>query len=159
MMIKRMLMAAGVAAAATAAGLAAMPAATAHQVTAHQVTAHRVTLAVIAATANHCPPSAKGALPLQASGVQLSADQALAEAATLYKGLNTTGAEVLAGDRSAFAGARGREVRYLCGETMAARTVVVTMRFPKMLPSASLSQGVVFVARFPRGYKVWYIAH
>jgi hypothetical protein len=154
MMIKRMLMAAGVAAAATAAGLAAMPAATAHQ-----VTAHRVTLAVIAATANHCPPSAKGALPLQASGVQLSADQALAEAATLYKGLNTTGAEVLAGDRSAFAGARGREVRYLCGETMAARTVVVTMRFPKMLPSASLSQGVVFVARFPRGYKVWYIAH
>jgi hypothetical protein len=154
MMIKRMLMTAGVAAAATAAGLAAMPAATAHQ-----VPAHRVTSAVIAATANRCPPSAKGALPLQASGVQLSADQALAEAATLYKGLNTTGAEVLAGDRSAFAGARGREVRYLCGETMAARTVVVTMRFPKMLPSASLSQGVVFVARFPRGYKVWYIAH
>jgi hypothetical protein len=61
--------------------------------------------------------------------------------------------------RSAFAGARGREVAVLCGKTIAARTVVVQMLFPRMLPSASLSQAVVFAGRFGHGYRVWYIAH
>jgi hypothetical protein len=28
-----------------------------------------------------------------------------------------------------------------------------------MLPSASLSQAVVFAGRFAHGYRVWYIAH
>jgi hypothetical protein len=31
--------------------------------------------------------------------------------------------------------------------------------FPRMLPSASLSESVVFVARFAHGYRVWHIAH
>jgi hypothetical protein len=106
--------------------------------------------------AQGCPA---GILPLPAAGVQHAADQALAEAAKLYPGLNTRGAEAMAADRSAFAGVRGREVSSLCGTKVAARTVVVQMLFPRMLPSASLSQSVVFAGRFATGYRVWYVAH
>jgi hypothetical protein len=103
-----------------------------------------------------CPA---GILPLPAAGVQRAADRALAEAASLYPGLNTRGAEVMAADRSAFAGVRGREVSNLCGKKVAARTVVVQMLFPRMLPSASLSESVVFVGRFATGFRVWDVAH
>lgn len=103
-----------------------------------------------------CPP---GILPLPAAGVQHAADQALAEAAKLYPELNTRGAQVMATDRSAFAGVRGQQVSNLCGKKVAARTVVVHMLFPRMLPSASLSQAVVFAGRFAHGYRVWYVAH
>lgn len=98
-------------------------------------------------------------LPLPAAGVSHAATRALAEAARLYPGLNTRGAEVMAADRSAFAGVRGREVGSLCGQKVAARTVVVQMLFPRMLPSASLSEAVVFAGRFAHGYRVWYVAH
>src|SRR5215469_9789727 len=57
-----------------------------------------------------CPP---GILPLPAAGVQHAADQALAEAAKLYGGLNTRGAQVMAADRSAFAGVRGHQLSNL----------------------------------------------
>ncbi len=103
-----------------------------------------------------CP---RDALPLRADSVQRAADTALASAARLYPGVNTRGAEVMAADRSAFAGARGGQVKFLCGQRVADRTVVVEMLFPRMLPSASLSEAVVFVARFASGYRVWYIAH
>jgi hypothetical protein len=53
----------------------------------------------------------------------------------------------------------GREVSVLCGKKVAARTVVVQMLFPRMLPSASLSESVVFAGRFADGYRVWYVAH
>lgn len=99
------------------------------------------------------------ALPLRADSVQRAADAALASAASLYPGVNTRGTEVMAADRSAFAGARGGQVKFLCGQRVANRTVVVQMLFPRMLPSASLSQAVVFVARFASGYRVWYVAH
>ena len=82
-----------------------------------------------------------------------------AEAARLYPGLDTHGAEVMAADRSAFAGARGSEVSNICGKKVAARTVVVQMLFPRMLPSASLSESVVFAGRFAHGYRVWHVAH
>jgi hypothetical protein len=110
-------------------------------------------------TASNCPAGARGILPLQPNGVQRAADRALAEAARLYPDLNTKGAEVMFSARSQFAGARGSEVRHLCGKTVAARTVVVQMLFPRMLPSASLSQADVFAGRFGNGYRVWYIAH
>jgi hypothetical protein len=107
-------------------------------------------------SAGGCPADI---LPLPAAGVQHAADQALAEAAKLYPGINTRGAEVMAADRSAFAGVRGREVSNLCGKKVAARTVVVQMLFPRMLPSASLSESVVFAGRFAHGYRVWHVAH
>jgi hypothetical protein len=109
-----------------------------------------------AVAAARCPA---GILPLPAAGVQRAADRAMAEAAKLYPGLDTRGAEVMAADRSAFAGVRGQEVRTLCGKRVAARTVVVQMLFPRMLPSASLSESVVFVGRFAHGFRVWFVAH
>jgi len=104
----------------------------------------------------HCP---EGILRLPPAGVQRAADKALAAAVRLYPHLNTRGAEVMAADRSAFAGVRGQQVARSCGTRVAARTVVVQMLFPRMLPSASLSQAVVWVGRFPRGYRVWFFAH
>lgn len=111
---------------------------------------------VTTTAARTCPA---GILRLTADGVPRAATRALAEASRLYPGINTRGAEVMAADRSAFAGARGREVKFLCGSKVAARTVVVQMLFPKMLPSGSLSQGVLFAGRFAHGYRVWYVAH
>lgn len=54
---------------------------------------------------------------------------------------------------------RGKQVSFECGKTIQAKTVVVELRFPKDLPSASLSEGVVFVSRFKSGYQVWGVAH
>jgi len=108
------------------------------------------------AASGQCP---KNALRLPSAGVAHAAEQALKEAASDYPGVNTRGARVEAADRSAFAGPRGGEVRSQCGAAVARRTVVVQLLFPKMLPSASLSEGVVFVARFAHGYRVWEVAH
>lgn len=46
-----------------------------------------------------------------------------------------------------------------CSNKARRRTVVVDLLFPKVLPSASLSKGVVLVSRFPSGYRVWDVAH
>jgi hypothetical protein len=108
------------------------------------------------APSGHCP---KNALRLPGAGVARAAEQALSEAASDYPGVDTQRARVQAADRSAFAGPRGGEVRSQCGAAVARRTVVVQLLFPKMLPSASLSEGVVFVARFAHGYRVWEVAH
>ena len=39
------------------------------------------------------------------------------------------------------------------------RTVVVSLEWPRMFPSASLSQHTVFVAKFEGEYRVWWIFH
>ncbi len=101
------------------------------------------------AVTGSCP---RGILPLPANGVQSAADTALANAARLYPGLNTRGAEVMAADRSSFAGVLGHEVSSMCGKKAAGSTVVVQVLFPRMLPSASLSESVVFVGKFAHGY-------
>lgn len=111
---------------------------------------------MVGAASSACP---KHALRLPGIGVADAAEQALNEAAHEYRGTNTRNARVQSADLSAFAGARGSQVRHQCGAKIARRTVVVQLLFPKMLPSASLSEGVVFVARFPRGYRVWEVAH
>jgi len=104
-----------------------------------------------------CPAGARGILPLRADSVVKAARRALvfAKAPPGVK----PGTEVMASARSAFAGARGGEVTFLCGTQVARRTVVVQLLFPWLLPSQSLSQGVVFVGRFHGGYRVWYVAH
>ena len=48
---------------------------------------------------------------------------------------------------------------FRCSPRVRNRTVVVDLLFPKMLPSPSLSQGVVFVSLFRTGYQVWDVAH
>lgn len=103
-----------------------------------------------------CP---KGTHSLPADGVIRAARAALASVRQDYPGEDVTGAEVRAADRSAFAGPRGAQVSHQCGETIAARTVVVQMLLPRLLPSASLSESVVFVSDFRAGYRVWEVAH
>jgi ABC-type polysaccharide/polyol phosphate transport system ATPase subunit len=49
----------------------------------------------------------------------------------------------------------GEQVGRECGAGARARAVIVELRFPRMAPSASLSEGVVDVSRFPNGYRVW----
>ena len=83
----------------------------------------------------------------------------MAEAPRDYPGLRTAGAEVMAADRAGFAGPRGSEVARQCGIGVHDRTVVVQLLFPRMLPSASLSEAVVAVSRFAHGYRVWEILH
>lgn len=111
----------------------------------------------IALASSSCPASARGILPLRPDSVAKAARRALVvdKAPPGVK----PGTEVMASARSAFAGARGGEVKFLCGAKVARRTVVVQLLFPWLLPSQSLSQGVVFVGRFHGGYRVWYVAH
>jgi hypothetical protein len=46
-----------------------------------------------------------------------------------------------------------------CGPVVGSRTWVIEMHFPKLEPSASLSQGQAFVSRFRSGWRVWYRYH
>jgi len=46
-----------------------------------------------------------------------------------------------------------------CSKLLRDRSVTVELIFPKMLPSASLSQHTVFVARFRGDYWVWGTGH
>ena len=44
-----------------------------------------------------------------------------------------------------------------CSKVLRDRSVTVNLKWPKMLPSASLSQHTVFVAKFEGDYRVWAI--
>jgi hypothetical protein len=101
-----------------------------------------------------CPASAN---VLPAEAVARAADQARIEAPHLY---GARGAAVVTqSNLAAYANARGKEVIHQCGARAFHRTVVVGLLFPKELPSASLSQGTVFVSLFATGYRMWEVAH
>ena len=102
----------------------------------------------------HCPAAAK---LLPAEAVARAADQARIEGPHLYRGLGA--AVVTQSNLAPYANARGKEVKHQCGSRAFHRTVVVGLLFPKELPSASLSQGTVFVSLFATGYRVWEKAH
>jgi hypothetical protein len=106
------------------------------------------------AVTGHCP---KGALALPADAVARAADQARIEAPFLYPRHGP--AVVLSSAMAPYAGVRGSEVKHQCGPQAFRRTIVVELLFPKELPSASLSQGTVFVSVFNTGYRVWEVAH
>jgi hypothetical protein len=106
-----------------------------------------------------CPKQARAALPLSTNATKKAAQAALAAAPERYKDLNVKGAMIVWSKVATAAGARGREVAFQCGKTIQARTIVVELRFPRELPSASLSEGVLFVSRFKSGYRVWEVAH
>ena len=108
---------------------------------------------VLAARRPGCP---RDALRLPRDAVAKAAD------AALHAGGHppSTVIEASALATSAAAGTRGSEVLVQCGTATARRTVVVDLFYPSMLPSASLSQGTVFVSYFPsRGYRIWEVAH
>ncbi len=46
-----------------------------------------------------------------------------------------------------------------CGKRTANRSFLVELFFPQFLPSASLSQGQIFVAKTKDGWTVWYRYH
>jgi hypothetical protein len=54
---------------------------------------------------------------------------------------------------------RGPEAKFECGARVWRRTVVVYVTLRAYLPSASLSERVVFVGRFKSGYRVWQVVH
>ena len=93
------------------------------------------------------------------TGLEQAEKAALGAAASAYPGLNTKGARIVSAKQATVAGPRGVQVGLECGAKARARTVVVELRFPRMLPSASLSEGIVDVARFARGYRVWAVVH
>lgn len=47
----------------------------------------------------------------------------------------------------------------VCGSTVANRSWVISVVFPRLLPSTDLSYGIVFAARTPHGWRVWYRFH
>lgn len=110
-----------------------------------------------AATASGTCPT--GALVLPANGVARAAARAVAEAKARYPHLDTTGVRVTRARPARAAGPRGAQVSAQCGAKVRLRTVVVELRFPRLLPSASLSEGVVDVSRFAGGYRVWNVVH
>jgi hypothetical protein len=108
------------------------------------------------AARERCPV---GVRVLPANGIRVAKKAALRSTASNYRGLDTKGARVVSSKRATAAGPRGAQVGHECGAKARARTVVVELRFPRMLPSASLSQGVVDVSRFAKGYRVWAVVH
>lgn len=104
--------------------------------------------------ATTCPKQAKAALPLPPDAVAKAAEAAFRQAPRRFKGIDTLGERILS---SSLARTEAFLVRQ-CGRRIANRTVVVSLRFPKMLPSAILSEGTVFVSRFEHGYRIWEIS-
>jgi hypothetical protein len=106
-----------------------------------------------------CPQGAR-LLPPDALAGAIRA--ALREAPSLYggpRGIDTRDMRATRAALARVAGVRGRQVRRECGRRVQRRTAVVELEFPRMLPSASLSQGTVFISRVGPGYRVWEVAH
>jgi hypothetical protein len=103
-----------------------------------------------------CP---RRAARLPRDAVARAALAALAEAPRLYRGIDTRGARLVAAALATNAGVRGEQVRRACGTDTQRRSVVVDLVFPRMRPSASLSQGTMFVSLIGGRYRVWDIAH
>jgi hypothetical protein len=101
-----------------------------------------------------CP---KDALPLPADAVARAADQARVQAPFLYP--RSGQAVVELAWLAKFKLNVWAAAPFNCSSWVRNRTVVVDLLFPTMLPSASLSEGVVFVSLFRTGYQVWDVAH
>lgn len=91
-------------------------------------------------------------LQLPADAIAGAVSEALAEAHTLMPKADLTGIRA----DEAMAGNSGH-ARIECGKTVAARTVTVKIRLPAYAPSASAQEHTMLVARFARGYRVWYL--
>jgi hypothetical protein len=100
--------------------------------------------------ATDCP----SALPL-GNDINEALGAVLADPWELYPDIDTKGATGTAKIASEDASGYGGIAIQACGEAVADRTVVVTLHFPAMDPSASLSTGVVFVSRDDSGWLVW----
>jgi hypothetical protein len=110
------------------------------------------------ASQGRCPKPTPQALPGDA--IVGATRAALAQAHLVYKGTNLKGMRATTAALARFSDpGRGAYARVTCGRRIENRTVVVGLEFPAMLPSASLSQGVVLVSRFAGRYRVWAVLH
>ena len=112
-----------------------------------------VTLAAVGCC--RCPKATP--LPLPADAVDRAADQARIEAPFLYPKFGPAVVELAW--RAIFKLQVWASAPFQCSSLVRQRTVVVDLLFPKMLPSASLSEGVVLVSLFKTGYQVWEVGH
>jgi len=96
-------------------------------------------------------------LALPADAVDRAADQARIQAPFLYPKFGPAVVELAW--RAIFRLQVWASTPFQCSNLVRQRTVVVDLLFPKMLPSASLSEGVVLVSLFKTGYQVWEAAH
>ena len=102
-----------------------------------------------------CPKATPVALP--ADAVNRAADQARIQAPFLYPKFGPAVVELAW--RAIFKLHVWASAPFQCSNLVRQRTVVVDLLFPKMLPSASLSEGVVLVSLFKTGYQVWEVGH
>ncbi|HVW18787.1 MAG TPA: hypothetical protein VHB30_11120 [Solirubrobacteraceae bacterium] len=110
------------------------------------------------ATKATCPKPTAERLPAHGA-TKAAAREALREARTIYEGEDLTGARATAFLAAHSTSPRALYAKQKCGVALWRRTVVIEMTFPAMLPSASLSQAVVLVARFHGAYRVWAVLH
>ena len=102
-----------------------------------------------------CPKATPVALP--ADAVNRAADQARIQAPFLYPNFGPAVVELAW--RAIFKLHAWASAPFQCSNLVRQRTIVVDLLFPKMLPSASLSEGVVLVSLFKTGYQVWEVGH
>jgi hypothetical protein len=117
-------------------------------------------------TSQPLPTFAQGTCPkahmqkLGRDAVARATVAALEEARIVFRGTKLKGARVTSAIFARNdANGRGNYARTKCGARVQNRTVVVNLEFPAMLPSASLSQGVVLVSKFAGEYRVWAQLH
>ncbi len=96
--------------------------------------------------------------PLPAHSRAEAGAAALREAPKLYRGIDLRGMRITRAVLASRDRTRGAYATK-CGRSVRARSVVVHLEFPAMKPSSSLSEGVVLVARFRRGFRVWALLH
>ena len=97
-------------------------------------------------------------LPAGANAATAAAETARAAIAIIYTDINTAGYRI-DNVSPASAGGFGQIAYGQCGPAVGAQTWVVQLTFPAEQPSASMSQGQLFVSRFAYGWQVWYRYH
>lgn len=95
----------------------------------------------------------RGLLPLTADSIGLAARAAFRFTRPADR------PQVVSADLATDDPGRGAEAKFECGARVWRRTVVVNIKLRALLPSASLSERVVFVGRFKSGYRVWQVVH
>jgi hypothetical protein len=98
-----------------------------------------------------CP---RAALPISGTNPIAAATNAALRRVPVRDRPQVRGAQLAIADIS-----RGPRVKTQCGQRIAARTIVVYILRRAYLPAQSAAQGVYFVSRFDRGYRVWQVAH
>jgi hypothetical protein len=107
-----------------------------------------------AARLGNCP-----AQPVLLPGPDAARDAARAARALIpavYSDIDTAGFKILTVEAATRSSALDSIPFGMCGTTVGGRTLVVRILFPRERPSADLSHGVLFMARFSGGWRVWF---